>query len=150
MEGKYWMSWEVRSCFSGFYYRVVSRIRRLGYLFYQHVVKIRLEVSGVRFRVSAVRKYQITNYKYQTNHNYRKSKSQTWRVSKKSEIFNTSFRRRPETCNFSILWIPDQARHDKLGTLRPSNLIVQRKDCNRCALSKMVCRIRARLFRRYT
>jgi hypothetical protein len=35
------------------------------------------KVSGVGVQVSAIKKYQITNHKYQTNHNDRNSKSQT-------------------------------------------------------------------------
>jgi hypothetical protein len=35
------------------------------------------EVSGVGVQVSAINKFQITNHKYQTNHNNRNSKFQT-------------------------------------------------------------------------
>jgi hypothetical protein len=34
-------------------------------------------VSGVGVQVSAINKFQITNHKYQTNHNDRNSKFQT-------------------------------------------------------------------------
>jgi hypothetical protein len=35
------------------------------------------EVSGVSVQVSAIKKFQIANYKYQTNHNDQNSKFQT-------------------------------------------------------------------------
>ena len=42
---------------------------------------------------------------------------------KSRKSLKTSFRRRPESNDFSMFWMPDQVRHDELGLFtRPSTL----------------------------
>ena len=59
------------------------QIRPLSGFFWQHVVR-NLRLPDVGVQVSAIKKFQIAKHKYQTNHNDRNSKFQTWWNCKKS------------------------------------------------------------------
>jgi hypothetical protein len=45
---------------------------------------------------------------------------------KSRKSLKTSFRRKPESSDFSMFWMPDQVRHDELGLPTKSFLLIHR------------------------
>jgi hypothetical protein len=57
-------------------------------------------------------------------------------VVKSQNFFKASFRRRPESKNSGLFWLPDQVRHDEFGIFCETNKVFQSSFIRAAPLAK--------------